>query len=222
MTQRIWKQEQLHPKIFETSEQREPSSLLEWPSRERGRRSHTFFETSRDCDPCRMTLARPLQWKNEKARVKNLLNRQSGTTRNEGWNGRQSYANKQAALISIEVREKSRRKNRSKKPFSVAVKGKTRGKVDIQRRDGAARAIKLAWMAESWQNKTKSRENANYEVNTKRGMTTSIRCSVRTSQQMGGVRVERKKQSKRTKAKKKHSSEAGRHIKKSHTSRWDS
>jgi len=45
-------------------------------------------------------------------------------------------------------------------------------------------------------------------------MTTSIRRAVRTSQQMGGGRVERKKQSKRIKAKRELSAEADGYISK--------
>ena len=55
-------------------------------------------------------------------------------------------------------------------------------------------------------------KSANYEVNTKWGMTTSIRGGVHTSQRMGGVRVACKKQSKKTKANWKPSAEACNYI----------
>ena len=62
--------------------------------REFGRRSNCtpkslklFRDNVQTC-PCRMTLARPLQWKNEKARVRNLLSSESGTAWNRRWNSR--------------------------------------------------------------------------------------------------------------------------------------
>ena len=136
-----------------------------------------FFEPSRDCDPCSMTLARPLQWKNEKARVRNHRTDKVVQRGMKDENSRQSYAIKQAAQISVESRVEERRKNTMQKPFSAAAKVKS--------------------FAVWWTNSEAS--NANYERQTIASMTTSIKGDVRTSRKTNG-RCQGRTQNKQGKA----------------------